>query len=98
MLIIPKPIAFEWNKGNIDKNLTNHNVTDKETEEVFGDRRLLLSEDIKHSRAELRFHALGETQQKRLLFLSFTIRSDKLRIISARSANRKERKIYEEKS
>lgn len=98
MRLLPEPIIFEWNTGNIDKNLIGHNVTDRETEEVFGDRDLLLSEDTKHSQREFRLHALGLTQQRRLLFLSFTIRGDKLRIISARNANRKERKIYAEKS
>ena len=98
MKILPRLIAFEWDKGNIDKNLVKHNVTDREAEEVFGNKPLLVNEDVEHSEKELRFQVLGKTNLGRLLFISFTIRNDKVRIISIRDMNKKERGVYEEKA
>lgn len=96
MKILPEPLSFEWDQGNIDKNLVKHGVINKEAEEMFSNKPLLVSEDVKHSSKERRFQALGKTDEKRLLFISFTIRNEKVRIISARDMNKKEVKVYEE--
>ncbi|OGH19725.1 MAG: hypothetical protein A3D74_00110 [Candidatus Levybacteria bacterium RIFCSPHIGHO2_02_FULL_37_13] len=95
MKILAKPIAFEWDKGNINKNLTKHNVTDKEAEEVFGNKPLKIFEDIKHSEEEQRFVAYGKTDSKRSLVIVFTLRKEKIRVISARNQSKKERREYE---
>lgn len=89
-------LAFEWDKGNVDKNQIKHGVANREAEEVFMNE-LLVSEDVAHSIKELRFQALGETDQGKLLLISFTIRGDKVRILSARPMNKKEVAIYETK-
>lgn len=90
--------GFDWDKGNIDKNIKKHNVTDKESEEVFTNQPLV-SKDEKHSENKERFQALGVTNRGRLLFVSFTIRKIdnklKIRVISARDTNKKERAKYE---
>lgn len=95
MRILPEPVVFEWDKGNSDKNVKKHNVINREAEEVFSNDPFIISEDVKHSGQEKRFQALGKTNQGRLLFLSFTIRSDKVRIISVRDMNKKEEVTYE---
>lgn len=92
---LPIPIAFEWDKGNFDKNLISHEVTNKEAEEVFFDRYIKIFKDVKHSQKENRFTALGVTDKNRKLYLNFTIRNKKIRIISARDQSRKERRSYE---
>jgi len=92
---LPKPISFEWDKGNSNKNFKKHNVTNQEAEVCFSNKPFIISEDIKHSRKEKRFQALGKTNRGRLLFLSFTIRKDKIRIISARDMSKKEEVTYE---
>lgn len=92
---IPRPIGFEWDKGNADKNLKKHGVSTEETEEVFFDDLSVLSEDSKHSRTEKRYQIVGKSEKERLLSLIFTIRGDNIRVISARVANRKERRFYE---
>lgn len=89
--------GFEWDKGNIDKSYQKHGITPKETEELFLDENVLLVEDIKHSQREERFIAIGKTTQGKILLAIFTVRDDKIRIISARTANQKERRRYEEK-
>ncbi|MEK6839930.1 MAG: BrnT family toxin [Nanoarchaeota archaeon] len=94
MKILPEPISFEWDKGNIDKNFVRHKVTNREAEEVFGNNPLI-SEDTGHSEKERRYRILGVTDKQRFLFLSFTIRKDKIRIISARDMNKKEVSKYE---
>lgn len=96
MDIIPEPIRFEWDKGNIDKNLKKHGVTNEESEEVFSNQTLLVNEDPKHStKTEKRYYCLGRTNEEKLLFVSFTLRGSKVRIISARVTSRKEKIIYE---
>ena len=55
-------------------------------------------DDIQHSEKEQRTLALGKTFDKRLLSIVFTIRRNKIRVISARDMSKKERKIYEENS
>lgn len=93
---IPEPIAFDWDKGNTDKNLHKHNVSNKETEEAFADESLKIFEDVKHSHKEQRFVAYGATNLNRKLAIVFTVRKQKIRVISARDQNKKERTIYEE--
>ena len=95
MKIIPEPISFEWDKGNIFKNFKKHNVTNQEAEEIFFNQPFIVIEDKKHSSDESRFQSLGKTNQNRKLFLVFTIRKNKIRIISIRDMNKKEVKIYE---
>ena len=98
MRILPKPIAFEWDKGNIDKNLKKHNVNDKEAEEVFGNKPIFIFKDDEHSISEKRFMIWGVTSGHRKLAVIFTIRKDKIRIISGRDMHKRERREYEEKA
>jgi uncharacterized DUF497 family protein len=51
--------------------------------------------DLQHSDDEQRYVALGVAEDGRRLFVSFTVRRDRIRIISARPMSRKERRIYE---
>lgn len=86
---------FEWDEGNSSKNLLKHDVADEECEEIFFNQPLIIANDTKHSNQELRYKALGKTNNRRVLFLVFTLRNNKIRIISARDVNKKERVIYE---
>ncbi|MDP3955179.1 MAG: BrnT family toxin [bacterium] len=95
MTKLPIPISFDWDKGNIEKNWGKHKVYFKETEEIFYNKPLKIFPDIKHFENEERFVALGITNKKRKLTIIFTIRKKKLRIISARDQNKKERGLYE---
>lgn len=92
-----KIVGFEWDDGNSRKSVDKHAVGQAEAEEIFADSRLIVAPDERHSQMEPRFHALGTTKTGRLLQLTFTLRQDgtRIRVISARAANRKERAIYE---
>lgn len=94
--ILKGPVSFEWDKGNIDKNWKKHEVTNQEAEEVFVNEPLIISKDIKHSQIESRFQSLGKTNRNRLLFCSFVIRRNKIRIISIRDMSKKEVLIYKQ--
>ncbi|SRR6266571_7425433 len=97
MRILPEPTTFEWDKGNIDKNFKKHNVTNKESEEAFENSHHFLLEDEKHStQGEKRYMLWGTTDHKRKLTIIFTIRENKLRVVSARDMHTKERRRYEE--
>jgi len=89
------PEEFEWDEGNSLKNWKNHHVTTKECEEVFLNLPIILYQDIKHSVREVRFIALGKTNNNRRLHIVFTIREMNVRVISARDQNKKERSRYE---
>lgn len=95
MRFLRQPVTFEWDAGNRRKNL-KHDVTDEECEEVFFDPEKRLLKDTVHSQAEDRYILVGVTKQQRLLFLVFTLRNSKVRVISARNLNQRERRLYEE--
>ena len=88
---------FEWDEGNIGKN-KKHKVNDREIEESFFDNHKVIYKDTLHSNKEKRYILLGKTKGKRLLFIVFTQRKDKIRVISARDINKKEVYLYEKKS
>lgn len=94
---LPNVEAFDWDMGNIYKNLFKHHVSHKESEEVFKNKPLVLYFDAKHSSKEERHVCLGKTDAGRLLSISFTIRKNKIRVISARDMNKKEKKEYAKK-
>ena len=98
MVDLRKIKGFEWDEGNIDKSYKKHGITPNEAEEVFLDEDILILEDTKHSKQEERFEAIGKIFKGNILFLAFTVRRDKIRIISARTASKKERRTYEKKS
>ncbi|MEX1119895.1 MAG: BrnT family toxin [Terrimicrobiaceae bacterium] len=86
--------GFAWDSGNQTKSFDKHGVTCSEAEDVFFLRPLLLLEDFKHRGLEKRLHAFGFTAAGRPLAVTFTIRDEKIRIISARDQNQKELKTY----
>lgn len=86
--------GFQWDDGNKDKNWLKHKVKNYECEQIFFNQPIIVTYDIKHSNTEQRFYALGQTDLGRKLFVVFTIRNKKIRIISARDMSKKEREIY----
>jgi uncharacterized protein len=91
-----KLIEFEWDQWNIQKNETKHGVSRLEAESAFYDPRYKLFEDVRHSTArELRYLLYGRSVENRLLTVGFTLRDARIRVITARHASRKERRIYE---
>lgn len=95
-LLEVRGFSFEWDAGNQTKSAHKHAVTCEEAEQVFTERRFIsLGGQVEPPCPELRFAVLGRTARGRLLFLVFTIRGGKIRVISARPMNEKERTFYE---
>lgn len=91
-----KSFEFEWDKGNNEKP-KKHGLTLGETEETFFDKNKVTFKDILHSGREERFRILGKTKKGKLLFVVFTKRNSKIRVVTARRINKKEVYLYEKK-
>ena len=89
-------VKFEWDKNKAVANLKKHRVSFDEARTVFGDPLARIFDDEDHSADESREIIIGHSIAARLLLVSFTERSEVIRIISARQATRLERKDYEE--
>ena len=86
--------GFQWDAGNTDKNILGHEVTRSEAEEIFFHAPVVLLEDATHSATERRFLIYGSTNAGRLLTAAFTIRANRVRVISVRDMSRQERRRY----
>jgi uncharacterized DUF497 family protein len=100
MLDLSQTIGFDWDEANSGKSASKHSVSRAAAEQIFFDEQLLLADDVKHSQDEPRYHALGQTIEGRLLHVTFTLRDNqtRIRVISARDANRRERAAYAQKA
>ena len=96
MIDLNKIIGFDWDKNNHEKNWEKHGILTSECEEVFFNLPLLLQPDPSHSQKEPRYYVLGHTIADRRLFIPFTVRENKIRVISARDMSKKERSVYEQ--
>ncbi len=94
LLHLEDSVGFQWDAGNSGKNQEKHGVSDGECEEIFFNDALLVGEDAGHSQDEPRGFALGQTNAGRMLLLVFTIRSQLIRVISARDMTPAERERY----
>lgn len=88
--------GFDWDDGNAPKVLARHHVETGECEQAFFGEPLLVSADLKHSQTEARWRALGATLSGRALYLVFTLRGPRIRVLAARNMIRKERRAYEQ--
>lgn len=91
---LPEFEGFDWSGGNAQKNWDVHKVTPLEAEQVFFNQPLLGAEDVGHSDVERRLYALGVTDEGRELFIAFTMRGRRIRVISARDMSRRERRSF----
>ena len=87
--------GFEWDEGNSTRNEAKHGVTNRESEEIFFNKPLLIARSSKGGK-EIHYVALGKTYGSRLLTVVFGVRTKRIRVISARPMSRYERKVYEE--
>lgn len=94
-LDLKKFTGFNWDQGNFSKSERKHGITPEDSESVFLDQKFLVEEDLKHQETEKRYIGIGENSEGKVLSIVFTLRYDKIRVISARIANKKERNTYE---
>lgn len=85
---------FEWDGGKAERNLTKHAVTFDEAVTCFFDPDQVAFFDPDHSESEHRELLIGHSSQGRLLIVSYTLRGQTARLISARKATRREASTY----
>jgi uncharacterized DUF497 family protein len=89
-------LQFVWDPKKARRNYAVHGVSFEEASTVFQDTFGITIADPLHSVIEERFILLGYSISNRMLVVVHTERGDWIRIISARTATKKERKRYEE--
>ena len=90
------PVKFAWDPSKAEENLKAHGVDFREAATVFDDLLSTTFPDVEHSVGERRFLIIGQSATGRILVVSHTETGDTIRIISARTATRREQRFYEE--
>jgi len=90
------PIKIEWDPRKARQNLRKHSIDFSEASTVFADTLSITILDPDHSEDEERWLTMGLSIRQRLLVVVHTNKGEAIRIISARPANRLERRKYEE--
>jgi len=89
-------LRFEWDPAKDEANARKHGVSFHDASTAFSDPLSITISDPDHSEREDRFLLLGQDHSGRLLVVTHAERGDAIRIISARTASRSERRDYEE--
>lgn len=91
-------VYFEWDPLKARRNSRKHAVSFEEACSIFGDPFAVTFPDQDHSASEQRFVTIGRSSVGRILVVAHTDGNEKVRIISARKATRRERENHEEES
>jgi uncharacterized DUF497 family protein len=89
-------IAFEWDQRKDSSNRRKHGVGFAEASTIFDDPLSITIPDPEHAIGEERFVIVGMSSKRTLLIVVHTIRGERIRLISARSATKHEKRNYEE--
>jgi uncharacterized DUF497 family protein len=88
-------LEFEWDDAKARANARKHAVTFERARSAFADSRAVAVLDDREDYGEERFILLGMAEET-LLFVAYTERGERVRIISARRATRHEQTIYKQ--
>jgi uncharacterized DUF497 family protein len=90
-------MRFEWDAHKAEVNIERHGISFEEAVAAFFDSDALDDYDSEHSLCERRYNLIGLSEH-RLLFIVYAEPEDGvIRIVSARRAEKKHRRIYEQK-
>jgi uncharacterized protein len=84
---------FEWDSRKAAANLSKHGIDFGDAIAIFDDPMVGIEPDPRNYGGEMRYRAIGRVGDT-ILFVCFTMRELGCRIISARRASRRERKVY----
>ena len=87
-------MEFDWDETKSDACLKERGFDFTYAVQCFLDPRRMISRDNRFDYGEDRFQLLGRID-KRVFFVTYTLRAEVIRIISARKANQREVKRYE---
>jgi uncharacterized DUF497 family protein len=87
-------LEFEWNEAKAKANFRRHGVSFDLAKTVFKDPFAIEFLDDRDEHEEERFVIIGVAEAKVLLFVAYTEREERIRIISARRATQYEQDDY----
>jgi len=87
--------GFEWDDAKAKRNLRKHGVSFEDAVTVFDDPMAVTRDDPDHLGDERRFLTIGSSRASHLLVVCHSDRPERIRLISARKANRRERRYHE---
>ncbi len=89
-------LCFDWDQGNETKSIEKHGVENFLAESCLSDRffKILGKQEYPFVKED-RYGVVGKAKDGSILFVVFTFRNEKVRIISTRNANKKEISLYE---
>ena len=90
------PLRFAWDARKAQANSRKHGVSFAVAATAFEDPLSITVPDPNHSVDEQRFILIRRSRQQHIVVVAHVERDDTIRIISARSASRRERIVYEE--
>jgi uncharacterized DUF497 family protein len=85
---------FEWDEAKNQQNIAKHGIDFENAKHIF-DKPVLLRLDDRKNYGESRLIAIGAMNET-VVVMTFTLRQQHTRIISARKGNKNERKIYQD--
>lgn len=85
-------LKFEWDEEKAALNLKRHGILFETAVKVFGDENRIEIYDAAHSMEEDRYITIGLAGE--VLFVVYTERTPYIRLISARFATERERRLY----
>lgn len=92
--IISSNGKFEWDEDKSISNKKKHGVFFDEILEVFDDPAFLVGFDYEHSSSEDRYYGVGNLNGIVLILVFFTEREERIRLISARQADKELQEVY----
>jgi uncharacterized DUF497 family protein len=87
-------LEFEWHDPKADANWESHGVSFELAKTVFKDPFAIELVDDREDYGEDRFIIIGMAEGHILLYVAFTERTDRIRIISARRVTKHEQDHY----
>lgn len=84
---------FEWDVGNVE-HIERHGVAQREVEEALLDPRRL-GTGAYHVEGERRSAVIGATEDGRVLLVVYTWRHGRIRVVTARDADRAQRRRHQ---
>ena len=83
---------FDWDEHNIE-HIAKHGVEPEEVEEAMTDTGAV-ADGAYNVRSEKRYALIGATEAGRILYVTYTLRGERFRPITARDTNRAQKRRY----
>lgn len=90
-------MQFQWDDYKNQTNITKHGIDFLQASTVFKDTSAIVMEDIRHGYGESRYQIIGAANPLGIVFVVFAEREGNIiRIISARKASKREKRLYQQ--